>query len=69
MREAIFEKRLGDMDAVTIHADLSEQERYADFDRQLKGHPHDFTCEGILVHESFDPDGPEFVDCVVRIFD
>jgi hypothetical protein len=68
MREAIIDNRPADLRGITIDVNLPARERYADYNRQMNGRPNDFICDGILVHETFDPDGPEFADCVIRLF-
>ena len=30
--------------------------------------PNEYTYNGYTIHETFDPDGPCFSDCIVRLF-
>lgn len=30
--------------------------------------PNEYTYNGYTIHETFDPDGPRFSDCIVRLF-
>jgi hypothetical protein len=68
MREAICESKLADINDVVIDPNLSARERYAEYKRQLNDYPNDYWCYGYIVHDTFEQDGPPFVDCVVRIF-
>jgi hypothetical protein len=61
-------ENLADIANVTIDPNLSQSERYTEYCRQLNGNPHDYICCGIVIHETFDIDGPQFDECVVRIF-
>ena len=67
MCETTCDNRLADLRSVIIDPNLPARERYAEYHRQLNGNPRDYLIDGYTVHETFDPEGPEFVDCVVRI--
>jgi len=41
-----------------------EQEQLANTRHQA----NDYYYEGYRIHETFDPDGPSFSDCIVRLF-
>ena len=30
--------------------------------------PNEYTCNGYTIRETFDPEGPRFSDCIVRLF-
>lgn len=30
--------------------------------------PNEYTYNGYTIHETFDPEGPRFSDCIVRLF-
>ena len=64
MRELIINERTADMRDVDINPNNLDRERSADEQR----HTNDYTYEGVEIHETFDPNGPTFADCVVRVF-
>jgi hypothetical protein len=50
-------------------ADRKQTERKpADNKRQISGDPYTYMFEGYEIHETFDPNGPTFPDCIVRVF-
>ena len=37
-------------------------------DTNTESTPNEYTYNGYIIHETFDPDGPRFSDCIVRLF-
>ena len=69
MREKIIDNRPADLRGVDTDTNASEREYRAEYNRQSNGNQSDSLYDGFTIHETFDPKGPEFVDCVVRIFE
>jgi hypothetical protein len=63
MREPIKNERVTDDRDGDIKAIAPEREHPADNQR----HTNDYFYEEILIHETFDPNGPTFKDCIVRV--
>ena len=62
MRESINNERAADIRDVIIKT--AKPGRPADTKRQA----NDYLYEGYKIHETFDPDGPSFSECIVRVF-
>ena len=45
---------------------LKEEERIAEFCRQIKD-PHHFRCGDIVVHARYAQDGPSLTDCLKQL--
>jgi hypothetical protein len=65
MREPINTERLADSHGVS--SDTSRPDN-AGKRRQPCGEPNNYMFEGYEIHETFDPNGPTFPDCIVRVF-
>jgi hypothetical protein len=63
MREPIKNERVTDDRDADIKAIAPEHEHPADNQQ----HTNDYFYEEILIHETFNPNGPTFADCIVRI--
>ena len=64
MREPIINERAANSRDITIKTTAPERRQHAD----KKRHTNDYDFEGYKVRETFDPDGPSFSDCIVRVF-
>jgi hypothetical protein len=66
MREPINECVTDDRDAVM--KSIFPESQAVDKRRQIGSDPNTYMFEGHKIHERFNPDGPTFADCIVRVF-
>jgi hypothetical protein len=64
MREPIMKERAAECRDVSININTTKLEHPADKKRLTDGYDY----ESYRIHETFDPDGPTFKDCIVRVF-
>ena len=63
MREPIKNERVTDDRDADIKATAPERKLLTDNQR----HTNDYFYDDILIHETFNPNGPTFADCIVRV--
>ena len=60
------EEELADIREVSIDPNLSQEERIAEFLRQIKN-PYHFRCGDITVHACYKQDGPSLTECLTQL--
>lgn len=54
---------LVDITGVSVNPELSDEERYQEFDRKI-GNPNHFRCGEYVIHASFMEEGPHLGECL-----
>ncbi|GHV15087.1 hypothetical protein FACS1894219_11750 [Clostridia bacterium] len=56
-------------DSRNVTTDTAQTERgHTDKKRRIDNDPNNYMFEDYEIHETFDPNGPPFADCIVRVF-